>query len=196
MWPQLPSAAAGLSVVSLLHDQHVLQQPRPHRLIHRQVQRHLFEHRAHWHLSQIRGPQSDSPASPAHIRHNDVLTSWKWSFLNMAMLTWLSRPIFTWNFLTPSLVTPNGRKQSERHSFRGLFWNAWVVSELYYISTCKFDFFFYILRKPLLYESRLGLYVKQKNQFRIYFFGENSHFSSIFLSQIYLYIRILIYFVF
>lgn len=53
-----------------------------------------------------------------HTSHiiKGLITSWKWSFLNMAMLTWLSRPIFTWNFLTPSLVTPSGSKHTDHKS--------------------------------------------------------------------------------
>jgi len=45
----------------------------------------------------------------------DLVTSWKWSVLNMATLTWLFSPIFASNFLTPSLVTPGGR-QEHHHS--------------------------------------------------------------------------------
>lgn len=44
-----------------------------------------------------------------------LITSWKWSFLNMPMLTWLSSPIFAWNFLIPSLVTPGGRQHTDHH---------------------------------------------------------------------------------
>ena len=66
------------------------------------------------------------------VASSDPLTSWKSSFLNMAMLTWLSSPIFTWNFLIPSLVTPGGRK----HTFHKLLFTkchqiCWSVWKLY-----------------------------------------------------------------
>lgn len=44
------------------------------------------------------------------LDHNHHRTSSKCSFLNMEMLTWLSRPIFAWNFLIPSLSTPGWNK--------------------------------------------------------------------------------------
>lgn len=47
--------AAGLSVVSLLHVVHVVQQSRPSRFIRRHLKGHLFEHLRHWHLQQTQG---------------------------------------------------------------------------------------------------------------------------------------------
>lgn len=118
LWNQLLSVAAGLSVISLLHDGHVVPQPRLNRLVHRHLEGHLFEHLTHRHLEQTRGWWLDSLANTDHTSHiiKGLITSWKWSFLNMAMLTWLSRPIFTWNFLTPSLVTPSGSKHTDHKS--------------------------------------------------------------------------------
>lgn len=54
------SVAAGLSVVSLLHGGHVIQQPRPNRLVHRHLEGHLFEHLTHRRLEQT-PPRLDSP---------------------------------------------------------------------------------------------------------------------------------------
>lgn len=48
----LLAAVGGLPVVSLLHaGSHLLQQPRAQRFIHHQLQSHLLEHLAHWHLA-------------------------------------------------------------------------------------------------------------------------------------------------
>lgn len=106
LWNQLLSVAAGLSVVSLLHVGHVVQQPHPNRLVHRHLEGHLFEHLTHRHLRQTRERRLASLTLTRWPWCVILFTSWKLSFLNMAMLTSLSSPIFTWNFLTPSLVTP------------------------------------------------------------------------------------------
>lgn len=53
----LPSAAARLSVVSLLHAG---RRRRPNRLVHRHLQRHLLEHLAHRHLWHAQEQKSDS----------------------------------------------------------------------------------------------------------------------------------------
>lgn len=50
LWARLPSAAAGLSVVSLLHRTRLVLKPRLRGLVHQQLQRHLSEHLTHRHL--------------------------------------------------------------------------------------------------------------------------------------------------
>lgn len=55
LWSQLLSVAARQSVVSLLHVGQVVLQPRPNRLVHRQLQGHLFEHFAHRRLQTHEG---------------------------------------------------------------------------------------------------------------------------------------------
>lgn len=50
---QLLSVAAGVPVISLLHDDHVTQQPRPNRLVHCHLEGHLFEHLTHRYLEQM-----------------------------------------------------------------------------------------------------------------------------------------------
>lgn len=67
----------------------------------------------------------------------DLVTSWKWSFLNMVMLTWFSSPIFAWNFLTPSLVTPDGGKHANHHHKITVFYKCNVKTVLYCLQYLK-----------------------------------------------------------
>lgn len=115
LWNQFLSVAAGLSVVPLLHVGHFSHQLRPDGLVNRHLEGHLFEHFTHRHLQQTRGRWLDWLAKRSYCGANqashtmtscDLVTSRKPSFLNMPMLTWFSSPIFAWNFLTPSLVSP------------------------------------------------------------------------------------------
>lgn len=101
---ELPPAAAGLPVVALRQRARV---PVP---VHRQLQRHLSEHLTHRHLWQRGRMAGSAPATPATPATPQGGTCSKRSVLNMEMLIWLFRPIFTWNFLIPSLLIPNRGK--------------------------------------------------------------------------------------
>lgn len=55
----------------------------------------------------------------------------------MVMLTWFSSPIFAWNFLTPSLVTPDGGKHANHHHKITVFYKCNVKTVLYCLQYLK-----------------------------------------------------------
>lgn len=140
LWEQFRSAAAGLSVISFLHVSCIVQQLRPNGLIYRQLECHLFKHCTPAASKTLYWIPKEKVYFIEHIHNStqwDLVTSWKWSFLNMVMLTWFSSPIFAWNFLTPSLVTPDGGKHANHHHKITVFYKCNVKTVLYCLQYLK-----------------------------------------------------------